>query len=105
MKKIECIIPAKRLYDVEKALREWGVRGMTVSDVQGYGKEQTRPEAFLFLPKTKIELYCEDGDVESLIQVISGVCKTGQFGDGKIIVLDIFEAVRLRTGERGNVAV
>ena len=59
----------------------------------------------MFLPKTKIEIYCHDQEVEDIIAVISSICKTGQLGDGKIAVLDVHEIVRIRTGERGEVAV
>jgi len=78
---------------------------MTVSEVKGYGNEQTRPEQYLFLPKTKIELYCPDRDLEMLLDSISNICKTGKLGDGKIAVYEIQDLVRIRTGERGEVAV
>lgn len=105
VKKIECIVPNHKFPLLEKALRERGVPGMTVSEVKGYGNEQTRPEPYLFLPKTKIELYCRDEDLDILINTISDVCKTGQLGDGKIVVFDVEDMLRIRTGERGEVAV
>ena len=105
MKKIECIIQNKKLGDLEAALRAAGVGGMTVSEVKGFGNEQTRPDPYLFLPKTKIEVYCTDESSENLIQVISDVCRTGQLGDGKIAVFDIAELIRIRTGQKGERAV
>lgn len=105
MKKIECIIQNKKLSDLEEALRLCGIGGMTVSDVKGFGNEQTRPDPYLFLPKTKIEIYCADEQVSSLVNTICDVCQTGQLGDGKIAVLDVQELVRIRTFERGEAAV
>ena len=105
MKKVECIVPQRRFQDVEKALRHWGIRGMTVTEVKGYGHEQTRPETFLLLPKTKIELFCADDEVDGIVAVISRTAQTGQLGDGKIAVYDLKDMVRVRTGERGEVAV
>jgi nitrogen regulatory protein P-II 1 len=105
MKKVECIISNQRFQELEKALRSWGVRGVTVSDVRGYGNEQTRPESFLFLPKTKVELYCTDAEVGDIAAIIERVCKTGKLGDGKIAVFDVENMIRIRTGERGEVAI
>ncbi len=105
MKKIECIIPNHKFIPLERALREKGIHGMTVSDVKGYGNEQTRPEPYLFLPKTKIELYCKSEDLEAVLAIISTICKTGNLGDGKAVVFDIEDILRIRTGERGEVAV
>jgi nitrogen regulatory protein P-II 1 len=105
MKKIECIIQSQRFQELEKALRHWGVRGMTVSEVKGYGNEQTRPESYMLLPKTKIELYCAADEVEGIVLVISKVCQSGNLGDGKIAIFDAEDFVRVRTGERGEVAV
>lgn len=105
MRKIECIIPVKKFSPLEKALREFGIRGMTVTDVRGFGNEQSRPEAFLFLPKIKIELFCTDDEVNDLVAVICNICHTGQLGDGKIAIYEIHDMVRIRTGERGEVAV
>lgn len=105
MKKIECIIPNHKFSQLEKALRSLGIHGMTVSEVKGYGNEQTRPEPYLFLPKTKVEIYCTDADLENILNTISNVCKTGKLGDGKVAIYEIRELVRIRTGERGEVAV
>lgn len=105
MKKIECIIPHRNFTKVEQALRNLGIRGMTVTDVKGFGNEQTRPEPFLYLPKIKLELYCTEEESADVIETILTHCRTGQLGDGKIAVIDLEEVVRIRTGERGEVAV
>jgi nitrogen regulatory protein P-II 1 len=105
MKKIECIIRPPKLADVEKALRHIGVGGMTVTEVKGFGKEQTRPDEYLFLPKTKIEIYCQDEQVSEIVQVIGETCHSGKIGDGKIAIYPIEELIRIRTFERGEAAV
>ena len=105
MKKIECYIPQHKFPQFQKALREFGVHGMTVMDVRGFGNEQTRPEPYLFLPKTKVEIFCQDEEVENVLATISSCCKTGKLGDGKIIIYPIEEVMRIRTGERGKVAI
>ena len=105
MKKIECIVPIHKFPQLQKALREHGVHGMTVSEVRGFGNEQTRPEPYLFLPKNKVELYCRDEEVEDILASISSVCKTGQLGDGKIAIFSVEDLIRIRTNERGEVAV
>lgn len=105
MKKIECIIQNKKLSELEQALRAAGVPGMTVSEVKGFGNEQTRPDSYLFLPKTKVEIYCADELLEGLVETILRVCSTGQLGDGKIAVFELADLIRIRTREHGEVAV
>ena len=105
MKKIECIIRSEKLKEVEKALRLAGVGGMTISEVKGFGRETTRPEAYLILPKTKVEIYAVDEQVEELISVIINTCRSGELGDGKIAVLPIDTCVRVRTAERDERAI
>jgi nitrogen regulatory protein P-II 1 len=105
MKKVECIVSHKKFQDLEQALRHWGIRGITVTEVRGYGNEQTRPEAFLLLPKLKVEVFCTVDDVDDIVAVMAKSCRTGQLGDGKIAVYDVENLVRIRTGERGEVAV
>ncbi|PIQ85044.1 MAG: transcriptional regulator [Candidatus Omnitrophica bacterium CG11_big_fil_rev_8_21_14_0_20_45_26] len=105
MKKVECIIQPKKFPELETALRRIGITGMTVSEVKGFGKEQTRPDSYLFLPKTKVEIFCSNEDVEFIIDVIVQVCQTGKLGDGKIVVTDLHEVIRIRTRERGVIAV
>lgn len=91
--------------ELEDALKLLGIRGMTVTEVKGFGNQQTRPDAFLFLPKTKIEIYSVDEEVEAIVKAVSIVCKTGQSGDGKIAILPVDDLIRIRTGERGETAV
>lgn len=105
MKKIECIVKNKKAGELEEALRLLGIRGMTVSEVKGFGNQQTRPDAYLFLPKTKIEIYAADEEVDAIVHTISNICKTGQTGDGKIAVFELQDLIRIRTGERGEIAV
>jgi len=105
MKKIECIIRPEKLKEVEKALRLAGVGGVTITEIKGFGRETTRPEAYLILPKTKIDIYAADEQVEELTLAIINVCRTGEMGDGKIAVLPIEEVTRIRTGEKGSDAL
>lgn len=105
MKKIECIIQNRKLPELEEALRAAGVGGMTVSEVKGFGNEQTRPDSYLFLPKTKVEIYCADDRVEPLLEAIQATCRTGQLGDGKVVVIPIDQALRVRTGQQGDAAL
>jgi nitrogen regulatory protein P-II 1 len=105
MKKIECIIRPSKLTELEKTLRQIGVGGMTVTEVKGFGNEQTRPDEYLFLPKTKVEIYCADDQVEEIVQTICHACHSGKIGDGKILLFPIEDLIRIRTFERGLAAV
>src|SRR5689334_13750685 len=112
MKKIEAIIKPFKLDDVKDRLREIGVQGMTVSEVKGFGrtggkKEVYRGSAYVvdFVPKVKIEVVVSDGQVGQVIETILKAAKTGRIGDGKIFVVPIEEAIRIRTDERGEAAV
>ncbi len=105
MKKIECIIRAERLKDVVDALKNMGIGGMTVSEVRGFGNQTTRPESFLFVHKTKIEIYVVDSQVQEIISTILTHCQSGKMGDGKIAVLPVDDCIRIRTGERKNKAI
>jgi nitrogen regulatory protein P-II 1 len=112
MKKIEAIIKPYKLDDVKNALVEIGVIGMTVSDVQGFGRQKGQVEYYrgaeydvAFLPKTKIEIAVPDEMVEKTIKAILEGAKTGKIGDGKIFVYNIEEAIRIRTGESGETAL
>lgn len=105
MKKIECIIRSEKLRELINALREVGVGGITIVEVKGFGKETTRPEPYLILPKVKIEIYVSDRQIEELISTIVDVCHSGKLGDGKIIVLPMDDAIRIRTGERKEKAL
>ena len=105
MKKIECVIRPAMLTGLEEALRHIGVGGMTVSEVKGFGNEQTRPYEYLFLPKTKVEIFCADEQVEEIVRTIGETCHSGKLGDGKIVVYPIEDVIRIRTFERGEAAV
>jgi nitrogen regulatory protein P-II 1 len=112
MKKVEAIIKPFKLDEVKDALGEIGIQGMTVSEVKGFGrtggkKEVYRGSAYVvdFVPKVKIELVVSDAQVSQVIESIEKTAKTGRIGDGKIFVVGIEEAIRIRTGERGEDAV
>ncbi len=105
MKKIECVIRSEKVKELEKALRRIGVGGITITEVKGFGRETTRPEAYLILPKTKVEIYTTDKQVKELISVIINTCRTGELGDGKIIVLPVDNIHRIRTGETQDEAI
>ena len=105
MKKIECVIRQEKLKDVIDALRIAGVPGATISEVKGFGSQSTRPVNFLLLPKTKIELYVPDEEVEDLIVAITSCCKEETLGSGKIVILPVEDCIRVRTEERGIKAI
>ncbi|PLX41612.1 MAG: transcriptional regulator [Deltaproteobacteria bacterium] len=112
MKKIEAIIKPFKLDDVKDALHEVGVQGITVLEVKGFGRQKGHTEVYRgaeytvdFQPKVKIEAAVEDGMVEKVISAIENAANTGKIGDGKIFVLPLEEAVRIRTGERGDEAL
>ena len=112
MKKIEAIIKPFKLDDVKTALSEAGVQGMTVTEVKGFGrtggkKEVYRGSAYVvdFVPKVKLEVVVPDSLVNTVIEAVGTAAKTGRIGDGKIFVSPLEEAVRIRTGERGEDAI
>lgn len=112
MKKIEAYIKPFKLDDVKAALMEIGLRGMSVCEVRGFGRQKGHTELYRgseyqvdFLPKSKLEIVVSDGMVEQVIEVIQKVAKTGQVGDGKIFVIPIEDAIRIRTGESGDGAL
>ena len=112
MKKVEAIVKPFKVDEVKDALGEIGIQGMTVSEVKGFGrtggkKEVYRGSAYVvdFVPKVKIELVVADSQVASVIEAVEKAAKTGRIGDGKIFVVPVEEAVRIRTGERGEDAV
>ena len=112
MKKIEAIIKPFKLEDVKEALSEIGVEGMTVSEVKGFGRQKGHTEIYRgteytvdFLPKLKLDIVVADAVVQQAIEAIAKSAKTGKIGDGKIFVLPVEEAVRIRTDERGDKAV
>ncbi|AEH46046.1 nitrogen regulatory protein P-II [Thermodesulfatator indicus DSM 15286] len=112
MKKIEAIIKPFKLEEVKEALAEIGVKGMTVSEVKGFGRQKGHREIYRgaeyivdFLPKVKIELVLEDELVEKVVETIINSARTGKIGDGKIFIIPVEDAIRIRTGERGKEAV
>ncbi|MFM8765715.1 MAG: P-II family nitrogen regulator [Spartobacteria bacterium] len=112
MKKIEAIIKPFKMEDVKEALAEVGIEGMTVSEVKGFGRQKGHTEIYRgseytvdFLPKLKIELVVSDAMVSKAVQAIISAAKTGKIGDGKIFILPIENAVRIRTEETGDSAV
>jgi len=112
VKKIEAIIKPFKLDEVKDKLNEIGVLGMTVSEVKGFGRQKGHTELYRgaeyvvdFLPKIKLEVVVSDGMVEDVVAAISQSAHTGRIGDGKIFVLPVEEAVRIRTGERGETAL
>ncbi len=112
MKKIEAIIKPFKLDDVVDALAELGVEGITVSEVRGFGRQKGRTEVYKgaeyvvdFLPKTKIEVALPDALVESAVEAIRKTAYTGKIGDGKIFVIPVESALRIRTGEKDDEAL
>jgi nitrogen regulatory protein P-II 1 len=112
MKKIEAIIKPFKLDEVKNALHEIGVTGMTVSEVRGFGRQKGHTEVYRgaeyvidFLPKVKIEVVLDDALAARAVEAIQQAAKTDKIGDGKIFVIPVEEALRIRTGERGPDAV
>ncbi|HLP18138.1 MAG TPA: P-II family nitrogen regulator [Bacteroidota bacterium] len=112
MKKIEAIVRPSRLDPVQDALSEAGFRGLTITEVRGYGRQKGHTEVYRgseysvnFIPKIKIELVCSDESVEKAISLIVTNARTGEVGDGKIFVLNVEETIRVRTNEVGDDAL
>ncbi len=112
MKKIEAIIKPFKLDEVKDALNEIGIQGMTVTEVKGFGRQKGHTELYRgaeyvvdFIPKIKMEIVTSDGLVLKVVETIEKTAKTGKIGDGKIFVYPVDEAIRIRTGERGETAV
>jgi nitrogen regulatory protein P-II 1 len=112
MKKIEAIIKPFKLDEVKDALNKVGVKGITVSEVKGFGRQKGHTELYRgaeyvvdFLPKIKLEIVASDDMVTQIVETIEVAGKTGKIGDGKIFVVPVEEAVRIRTGQRGGEAL
>ena len=112
MKKIEAIIKPFKMEDVKEALSEIGVEGMTVSEVKGFGRQKGHTEIYRgseytvdFLPKVKFEVVISEDRVQRAVDAIVQAAKTGKIGDGKVFVLPIEDAIRIRTEERGETAI
>lgn len=112
MKRIEAYIRVNKLEDVKDALEQSGIIGLSCEQVRGYGRQYGRTDkyrgstyALNLLPKMKVEVVVKDEDLEEAIDAIVRATRTGEIGDGKIFVSDVEEAVRIRTGERGDAAL
>ncbi len=112
MKKIEAIIKPFKLDDVKEALNEIGIKGMTISEVKGYGRQKGHKEIYRgaeyvvdFIPKTKIEIVIDSESVDEVVDAILQSANTNKIGDGKIFVLPVEEVIRVRTGEKGKDAI
>ncbi len=112
MQKVEAIIKPFKLDEVKEALNGIGIQGITVSEVKGFGRQKGHTELYRgaeyvvdFLPKIKIEVVVQDELVDRVIDAVQGAANTGRIGDGKIFVLPVHDAVRIRTGERGEEAI
>ena len=112
MKLIIATIKPFKLEEVREALTDAGVRGLMVTEIKGFGAQSGHTEIYRgaeyvvnFVPKVKLELVVADGQADQMVEVISRTAKTGKIGDGKIFVLDVEQAVRVRTGETGEDAI
>lgn len=112
MKMIVAVIKHFKLDDVKEALAQAGIQGMTLTEVKGFGRQKGHVEIYRgssyevrFIPKIKIEVAVPDGKLEEIVTVIQKAAQTGEIGDGKIFVYGLKEAIRIRTGERGEEAL
>jgi nitrogen regulatory protein PII len=112
MKLITAIIKPYKLDEVRQAITDIGVQGVTVTEVQGFGRQRGHTELYRgaeysvdFLPKTRIEIAVDDDVAEQVIEALTNVARTGKIGDGKVFVTQLHQAVRIRTGETGPEAV
>ena len=112
MKKIEAIVKPFKLDDVKEALNAIGIKGMTISEVKGYGRQKGHKEIYRgaeyivdFIPKVKMEIIVDATQVDEIIKTIRKAAHTGKIGDGKIFVLPVEEVIRVRTGEKGEEAI
>lgn len=112
MKKIEAIIKPFKLDDVKETLNEIGIQGMTIVEVKGYGRQKGHKEIYRgaeyvvdFIPKIKVELVVSEENVDKVVDSIAKSANTGKIGDGKIFVLPVEQAIRVRTGEKGEDAI
>ena len=112
MKKVEAIIKPFKLDEVKDKLNDIGIKGITVSEVKGFGRQKGHTELYRgaeyvvdFLPKIKLEIVIDDAQLDEVIDAIMKTAQTGRIGDGKIFVLDLVDTIRIRTGERGQDAI
>ncbi len=109
MKKVEAVFKPFKLDDVKESLNKIGIQGLTVTEVKGYGRQKGHTELYRgaeyvvdFIPKVKIEVIVPDDRLASVIEAITASARTGRIGDGKIFILPVEDAIRIRTGERGD---
>jgi nitrogen regulatory protein P-II 1 len=112
MKKVEAIIKPFKLDEVKESLAKEGIQGMTVSEVKGFGRQKGHTELYRgaeyvvdFLPKVKLEMVLDDEKARHAAALIEAAARTGRIGDGKIFILPVEDAIRIRTGERGEAAL
>jgi nitrogen regulatory protein P-II 1 len=112
VKKVEAVIKPFKLEEVKEALSNVGIKGMTVIEVKGFGRQKGHKELYRgaeyeieFLPKVKIEVVVPDSEIENVIEAIVSSARTGRLGDGKVFVTPVEEVIRIRTGERGEEAI
>jgi len=112
MKKLEAIIQPFRSEELQTALKNLGITGMTISEVRGHGRQKGHTEVYRgqeyqvdLLPKVKVEVVIPDGRLEEVLTAMTAAARTGKIGDGKIFVLDVLDAVRIRNGDRGEAAI
>ncbi|MFH0924560.1 MAG: P-II family nitrogen regulator [bacterium] len=112
MKKVEAIIKHHKLNEVKDALADIGVKGMTISEVKGFGRQKGHTEMYRgseykieFLPKIKIEIVAQDDKVQEIVSLIARTARSNSIGDGKIFVIPVEEVTRIRTGEKGENAL
>jgi nitrogen regulatory protein P-II 1 len=112
MKKIEAVVQPFKMEEVKEALKNIGVDGMTISEVRGHGRQKGHKEVYRgqeynvdLLPKVKFELVIQDARLDEVIECLTTAARSGKIGDGKIFVFDVAEAIRIRNGDRGELAV
>jgi nitrogen regulatory protein PII len=112
MKKLDLIIRPHKVEEVRDALTAIGIQGMTVTEVKGFGRQKGKTETYrgseytvTFLPKVRLEVLVADGNLEQVMKAASDAARTGKIGDGKIMVTDIVDVMRIRTGETGDAAI
>jgi nitrogen regulatory protein P-II 1 len=112
MRLVTAIIKPYRLREVQQALQEGGVVGMTIGEVQGYGRQKGHTEVYRgaeyvvdFVPKVRVEVVCDDADTDRIVELIVAAARTGKIGDGKVWVVPVEDLVRIRTGQQGTEAL
>src|ERR1022692_4509342 len=112
MKKIEAIVQPFKMEEVKEALKNIGVDGMTISEVRGHGRQKGHKEVYRgqeynvdLLPKVKFELVIQDARLDEVLDTITAAARSGKIGDGKIFVFDVAEVIRIRNGDRGELAI